>query len=93
MLDDGSSHGSSIVRLPLARWMTVGMQSQPRLAASDTLEKAPLGADFSDLQSLPHRIPSFSGLIGFTVWTHVSITKEGLDEKELTRSPTIMLFR
>ena len=75
--------------------MTVGMQSQPRLAASDTLDQASLGADLSDLQifDLPHRIPSSSSLIGFIFWIYVSITKEGLDEKELIRSPTIMLSR
>ena len=58
----------------------VGMQFQPRLAASDALD---WGRDVSDLQrcDLPHRIPSFSSLIGFIVWIHVSITKEGLGKR------------
>ena len=83
MPEYGSSHGSSIVRLPLARWMTVRCNPSLYLLLATPMSLFPLGRDLSDLDSfnLPHRIPSFSNLVGFIVWTYDSITKEGLDDK------------
>ena len=68
------------------------MQSQSRLAASDTLEKASLGAKLVRFQRFDsphhhhhnhHRILSFSSLIDFIVLIHVSMTKEGLDDERI----------
>ena len=52
--------------------MTVRCNPSLDLLLATPMNRLPWGRDLSDLDSfnLPHRIPSFSGLVGFIVWTY-----------------------